>query len=103
MFFFFCFIFFFFFSSRRRHTRLCQVTGVQTCALPICRYGNPFGIVGVDGNGRASIEWGVYGVPETFVVGRDGTIAYKLVGPVTPENFQSVLKTQIEKALKAGS
>ena len=39
------------------------------------RYGNPFGIVGVDGNGRASIEWGVYGVPETFVVGRDGTIA----------------------------
>jgi len=30
------------------------------------RYGNPFGIVGVDGNGRASIEWGVYGVPENF-------------------------------------
>jgi len=45
------------------------------------RYGNPFGVVGVDGNGRAGIEWGVYGVPETFVVGRDGTIAYKLVGP----------------------
>ena len=39
------------------------------------RYGNPFGIVGVDGNGRAAIEWGVYGVPETFIVGRDGTIA----------------------------
>ena len=38
------------------------------------RYGNPFSIVGVDGNGRGSIEWGVYGVPETFVVGRDGTI-----------------------------
>ena len=37
------------------------------------RYGNPFGVVGVDGNGRAAIEWGVYGVPETFVVGRDGT------------------------------
>jgi cytochrome c biogenesis protein CcmG/thiol:disulfide interchange protein DsbE len=35
------------------------------------RYGNPFGIVGVDGNGRAAIEWGVYGVPETFVVGRE--------------------------------
>ena len=64
------------------------------------RYGNPFGMVGVDGNGRASIEWGVYGVPETFVVGRDGTIAYKLVGPVTPQNFNSVLKPEIEKALK---
>ena len=67
------------------------------------RYGNPFGIVGVDGNGRASIEWGVYGVPETFVVGRDGTIHYKLVGPVTPQNVDSVLKAEIDKALKAGS
>jgi cytochrome c biogenesis protein CcmG/thiol:disulfide interchange protein DsbE len=67
------------------------------------RYGNPFGIVGVDGNGRGSIEWGVYGVPETFIVGRDGNIAYKLVGPVTPANFERVLKAEIEKALKAGS
>src|SRR5437660_1706611 len=64
------------------------------------RYGNPFGIVGVDGNGRASIEWGVYGVPETFVVGREGTIVYKLVGPVTPANFDTVLKAEIDKALK---
>jgi cytochrome c biogenesis protein CcmG/thiol:disulfide interchange protein DsbE len=67
------------------------------------RYGNPFGIVGVDGNGRASIEWGVYGVPETFIVGRDGIIAYKMVGPVTPENFDSVLRVEIDKALKAGT
>ena len=67
------------------------------------RYGNPFGLVGVDGNGRASIEWGVYGVPETFVVGREGKIVYKLVGPVTPDNVNSVLKAEIEKALAAGS
>jgi cytochrome c biogenesis protein CcmG, thiol:disulfide interchange protein DsbE len=67
------------------------------------RYGNPFGFVGVDGNGRAAIEWGVYGVPETFVVGREGTIVYKMVGPVTVENIDSVLKVEIEKALKAGS
>ena len=67
------------------------------------RYGNPYGIVGVDGNGRAAIEWGVYGVPETFVVGRDGTIVYKLVGPVTADNVESVLKVEIDKALKAGS
>ena len=67
------------------------------------RYGNPFAAVGVDGNGRGSIEWGVYGVPETFVVGRDGTILYKMVGPVTPANLDSVLKVAIEKALKAGS
>ena len=64
------------------------------------RYGNPFRMVGVDGNGRGAIEWGVYGVPETFVVGRDGTIRYKMVGPVTPANIDSVLKVEIEKALK---
>ena len=66
------------------------------------RYGNPFGMVGVDGNGRGSIEWGVYGVPETFVVGREGTIVYKMVGPVTPANIDSVLKAEIEKALRRG-
>jgi cytochrome c biogenesis protein CcmG, thiol:disulfide interchange protein DsbE len=64
------------------------------------RHGNPYGIVGVDGNGRAAIEWGVYGVPETFVVGREGTIVYKMVGPVTPENIDSVLKAEIDKALR---
>jgi cytochrome c biogenesis protein CcmG, thiol:disulfide interchange protein DsbE len=67
------------------------------------RYGNPFAAAGADRNGRASIEWGVYGVPETFVVGRDGRIAYKLVGPITPDNFTSTLKPEIEKALAAGS
>jgi cytochrome c biogenesis protein CcmG/thiol:disulfide interchange protein DsbE len=67
------------------------------------RYGNPFAAAGVDQTGRAAIEWGVYGVPETFVIGRDARIAYKLVGPITPENFESTLKPQIEKALAAGS
>jgi cytochrome c biogenesis protein CcmG, thiol:disulfide interchange protein DsbE len=67
------------------------------------RYGNPFGMVGVDGNGRAAIEWGVYGVPESFIIGRDGKIAYKLVGPITPDNIGTVLKSEIDKAFKAGS
>jgi len=67
------------------------------------QYGNPFGMVGVDGNGRAAIEWGVYGVPETFIVGRDGKIAYKLVGPITPDNINSVVRAEIDKAMKAGS
>jgi cytochrome c biogenesis protein CcmG/thiol:disulfide interchange protein DsbE len=64
------------------------------------RYGNPFASVGVDQNGRASIEWGVYGVPETFIVGRDGRIAFKLIGPISPENLQAELKPAIEKALR---
>jgi cytochrome c biogenesis protein CcmG, thiol:disulfide interchange protein DsbE len=66
------------------------------------RYGDPFAAAGADQNGRAAIEWGVYGVPETFIVGRDGRIAYKLVGPITPDNYASVLLPQIEKALAAG-
>jgi len=65
----------------------------------IGRYGNPFIAVGADPNGRASIDWGVYGVPETFLIGRDGRIAHKLVGPITPGNLQAVLKPAIEKAL----
>lgn len=65
------------------------------------RYGNPFAAVGLDANGRTAIEWGVYGVPETFVVGRGGTIAFKLIGPITPENIDSELRPQIEKALRA--
>jgi cytochrome c biogenesis protein CcmG/thiol:disulfide interchange protein DsbE len=65
------------------------------------RFGNPFSASGADANGRAAIEWGVYGVPETFIVGRDGKIAYKLVGPLTPENLERVVKPEIEKALAA--
>jgi cytochrome c biogenesis protein CcmG/thiol:disulfide interchange protein DsbE len=63
------------------------------------RYGNPFAASGVDQNGRAAIEWGVYGVPETFLIGRDGRIAHKLVGPLGAENFEREMKPAIEKAL----
>ena len=63
------------------------------------RYGNPFAASGADESGRAAIEWGVYGVPETFIVGRDGRIAYKLVGPITPDNFERVLLPELHKAL----
>jgi len=67
------------------------------------RYGNPFAAAGADPNGRAAIEWGVYGVPETFIVGRDGRVAYKLVGPITPENLATTIKPEIARALDAGS
>ena len=67
----------------------------------IGRYGNPFIAVGVDANGRAAIEWGVYGVPESFVVGRDGRIAFKLVGPINAENFESQVKPALERSLSA--
>jgi cytochrome c biogenesis protein CcmG/thiol:disulfide interchange protein DsbE len=67
----------------------------------IGRYGNPFTAVGTDPIGRTSLDWGIYGVPETFVVGRDGRIAYKLVGPITAANLEAALKPQLEKALAA--
>lgn len=60
--------------------------------------GNPFAAISADAAGRAAIEWGVYGVPETFLVGRDGRIRYKQVGPLTAENFPRLL-AEIEKAL----
>jgi cytochrome c biogenesis protein CcmG, thiol:disulfide interchange protein DsbE len=65
------------------------------------RFGNPYAAVGFDLSGRAGIEWGVYGVPETFFIGRDGKIAYKLVGPITPDNLETIVKPEIEKALAA--
>ena len=64
--------------------------------------GNPYGKVGVDDAGRASIEWGVYGVPETFVVDGQGRIAFKFVGPLSEESARAKLLPAIEKA-KAGA
>lgn len=49
------------------------------------RYGNPYDRVGTDSSGRTAIDFGVYGVPETFVISGDGTIAYRHVGPLTEE------------------
>lgn len=60
--------------------------------------GNPFSRIGVDRNGKAGIDWGVYGVPETFVVRGDGTIAYKFIGPLNAASLRDVLLPQIEKA-----
>ena len=67
------------------------------------QFGNPYTAVGTDNNGRVGIDWGVYGVPETFVVGRDGKIAYKHVGPISEKSLTEQLLPEIEKALAAGS
>jgi cytochrome c biogenesis protein CcmG/thiol:disulfide interchange protein DsbE len=55
------------------------------------RYGNPFQRVGADRSGRVAIDWGVYGVPETYVITGDGKIAYRHVGPLTEEAIQQKL------------
>ncbi len=88
-------------DSRIRLAGLNYKDGPDNARRFLGRYGNPFSAVGVDGNGRAAIEWGVYGVPETFIVGRDGAIAFKLIGPITQDNIDKELRPQIEKALRA--
>lgn len=62
--------------------------------------GNPYAAVGYDPAGQSTIDWGVYGVPETFLVGTDGTILWKQTGPFTPQAIESGLIPALDKALK---
>ena len=64
------------------------------------RYGNPYAAVGVDGQGRAAIDWGVYGMPETFVLDGAGTIVYTHVGPLTPAALEQKIKPALRAAAK---
>jgi cytochrome c biogenesis protein CcmG/thiol:disulfide interchange protein DsbE len=67
------------------------------------RYGNPFKAVGVDGAGRAAIEWGVYGMPETYVLNGRGEIVFKHVGAITPESIETKLIPAIARAKLAAT
>ncbi len=60
--------------------------------------GDPYARAGADGNGRIAIDWGVYGVPETFVVSGSGKIAYRFVGPMSEQSFRDTLLPEIKKA-----
>ena len=63
------------------------------------RFGNPFARVGADASGRVAIDFGVYGVPETYVIGGDGKIAYRHVGPLT----EDVVKEKLLPLLQQGA
>ena len=71
------------------------------------RLGDPYTRTGADRDGRVGIDWGVYGVPETYVVNADGQIAYKHIGALTPEAIRDTILPFIEhlreQAGKAGS
>jgi cytochrome c biogenesis protein CcmG/thiol:disulfide interchange protein DsbE len=60
--------------------------------------GNPYKAIGVDPNGKAAIDWGVYGIPESYLVAPDGTILYKKVGPFDERSLTQDLMPAIEKA-----
>jgi len=60
--------------------------------------GNPYAAIGDDTKGRVGIDWGLYGVPETYVVRGDGTIAYKFIGPLSDQTLRDTLVPEIRKA-----
>ena len=61
--------------------------------------GNPYNVIIVDASGRTGIDWGVYGVPESFIVDKQGVIRYKQIGPITPEVWEKTLWPRIQKLL----
>lgn len=63
--------------------------------------GNPFSRIGLDADGGAGIEWGVYGVPETFVIDAQGVVRLRLAGALTPDVLRSQLMPAIESARAA--
>jgi cytochrome c biogenesis protein CcmG/thiol:disulfide interchange protein DsbE len=68
----------------------------------IGRYGNPYAAVGVDANGRAAIDWGVTGMPETFIVNGKGEIVYKHVGPISAQALETKIIPMV-RATASGS
>lgn len=89
-------------------TALRQDTGVRLFGINqadapenarafLAELGNPYDAVGADANRRVSIDWGVYGVPETFLVDANGTIVFKHVGPLTPEAIESEVLPALAK------
>jgi cytochrome c biogenesis protein CcmG/thiol:disulfide interchange protein DsbE len=60
--------------------------------------GNPYDAIGADANARVSIDWGVYGVPETFVVNAAGVVTFKHIGPISAETLAREVLPAIERA-----
>ena len=59
--------------------------------------GDPYTRTGADIDGRVGIDWGVYGVPETFVIDKSGDIAYKHIGPISKKDWEQILQPLIDK------
>jgi cytochrome c biogenesis protein CcmG/thiol:disulfide interchange protein DsbE len=60
--------------------------------------GDPYAAIGADATGRTGIDWGLYGVPETFVIDAEGVIRLRFAGPITPEIYEKRIKPAIEAA-----
>ena len=69
----------------------------ERSALWLKRHGNPYVLSAIDLDGRVGIDYGVYGVPETYVIDKEGVIRYKRVGVVTPELLKSTILPLVQK------
>ncbi len=63
----------------------------------LARYGNPYSKIAVDTDGRVGIDWGVYGVPESFVIDQKGVIRYKFTGPLKTQDVEETLAPLIQR------
>jgi len=66
----------------------------------LAQLGDPYALSAVDGDGRVGIDYGVYGVPETFVIDKQGVIRHKQIGPITAEALQKTILPLIEQLKK---
>ena len=66
----------------------------------LARFGNPYRKIGADRSGRAAIEWGVYGYPETFIVDRGGRIRYRHIGPIMPRDLETTITPILNRLAK---
>lgn len=73
--------------------------GTENALRFLGELGNPYAAIGLDPNGKMAIDWGVYGIPESYLVGPEGTILYKKVGPFDEKSLKEGLYPAIEKAL----
>lgn len=92
-------------------TRLAREQGIAINAIAykdkpeatrtfLAQMGNPFSRIGMDQDGRVAIDWGVYGVPETYVIDRQGRIRYRHVGPLMPRDVEEKILPMIRELSK---
>ena len=67
----------------------------------LAKYGNPFDAIGADTSGRVAIDWGVYGVPETYVIDGQGRIAFKFIGPLSASAIKNEILPAVARAKNA--
>ena len=77
-------------SSSFRIYGIAKKDNPKNIAKWLKSYGNPFDKIGLDSDGISSIEWGVYGLPETFIINKDNKIVYKHIGPIMENDLEKI-------------